>query len=482
MSLLLQMHTIELSARVNQYEANNICHQYGVKATKEVLINHTGIRGLNKIKITCSNFTSRSGQEKKTCWIKLVVNTGKVLGKDRLAMSEIRTSDIEKLKKKLGRICKKLGLSLNKQDADAWSLTRADVGYDFHTGVDSDEYLKVLMKLLHHSYNPLNSRHYSITQFKGFDDPAVQQESMRVNNTMATYNIYVKKFQIAKDVRWNLSPDEELWASDMVRVEKQLIRKGLDFFSKGKKSISILSDEDAAINAMEKIIKEVEDIFGTGDHVGYDEGLRLIYESQFDADSKRDMFRLYKRVHFRGFPSERELIEIFKDEDFVKKKIIKGIKRAKKNIESLGIACAALGDDEIRILGADRIPSLGKIMRQKYAQTDSRRSRRRFGRIYFDRKNDRWKCNFTVYDAAQKPLRLSVAGHDTAEVEEKIYNKIMTQYAQNIYIDRGDLVRCRTDLKCVLENFLSVASDNMVKIRIVRELSWLDLFFQRFAN
>lgn len=84
-------------------------------------------------------------------------------------------------------------------DSAEWYMERIDCGIDLKLGTDDEEVLKAYIKALHDSFDSNNYRGVRYSQYKGWDAPEVQYESVTLEtagckngNSLYKYNIYCK--------------------------------------------------------------------------------------------------------------------------------------------------------------------------------------------------------------------------------------------------------------------------------------------------
>ncbi len=480
----LEIHTLQAWKTITSYEADDICSHYpdGIKRIRDDsgiehrIINMPAIMGVNEIDI--AQYPTDKGQ---TTRMSLKLNVGKMIGGSSIAMTKLRKKTAEKFIKAVSRMLDdKLHLHKKNRDALDWKFKRIDVGGDYHIGTSREEELQFHVRQLHKTYFPYNNKNYSMTRWNQalYDPyPEKKNESVRISNTSSTYNIYAKapEYRMKHPDR-TLSAKEHQDSDDVIRVEKQMEGQALKAF--GSTKFSALADESKTFKIKEQTINDIVEIFGTGDYVSLYEGRKIIEDSELsDADKIRMTFL---RLQVCNLGYEGTLQWFVKNKGMTEKTSIEYLRKYRKKTESLGISMIALTDEDIAIMGKNRIKSLGKIMQEQHCQSKERKSRSSFGTYWYEEKNKRYKYNISLHRPDGTKKRSTVPGkkdESLEDVEIKVGQRIVDNMNANMRSCGKDLVarlRCLEYAKIELTAYRTVVESDKVIQRIDRMMKVLE--------
>lgn len=430
MSLCLQCHTLELSHTVKQDEVYELCRIYNVPYSSDIHIQSPNIAGINAIEIKRKPVMKAGVRVRFTHDMTIRVNVGRLLNRSNVSMANLKRSDAKAVIDRFDSILsKKLHLSVQNSNSAEWMLGRLDCGIDLHIGIDEPEVLRAYMRLLHKGFTENCKCEY--TPYRGFDRPEIKSESITLNNMSATfsYNIYYKVGEWLKKHPAALQTEiDEI--KDVIRIEKQLKgSRALKQLTTDKKRLSVLLDENNTFALMGKIIAEVKELFGSGDHVVYDEAIRIIEGSSYGQDEKRKLKLLYASVDTFGYTGTMEiLINQYGWNEIDCKKLMN---QCRKKIEALGISIAGLSLADAELLGRTRLESVADILQKLWDAGTVRKSKRAFGGMRYDPVHGRWKINFTYHDSAGVSHRTTIAGRK-GEAREVVEMKVLEFIRDNL--------------------------------------------------
>ena len=307
MSLCLQCHTMELSHTVKQNEVDELCRIYNVPYSSDIHITKPNIAGINAIEIKRNPVMKGGVRVRFTHNMMIRVNVSRLLNRSNVSMATLKKADAKAVIDRLDSILsKKFHLSVQNSNSADWMLGRLDCGIDLHIGIDELEVLRTYMRLLHKGFS--KSCKFEYTPYKGYDRPEVKSESITLNNASATYNIYYKVGEWLKKYPAALQTEiDEI--KDVIRIEKQLKgSRALKQLTTDKKRLSVLLNEDSTFALMGKIVAEVKELFGSGDHVTYDEAMRILEDSSYKEDEKRRLKSLYASIDTFGYSGTMEIL------------------------------------------------------------------------------------------------------------------------------------------------------------------------------
>lgn len=430
MSLCLQCHTMELTHTIKQDEVYELCRIYNVPYGSDIHIPKPNITGINAIDIRRKPVMRDGVRVRYTHDMTVQVNVGRLLNRSNVSMANLKKADAKAVIDRLdGILNKKLHLSLQNSNSADWMLSRLDCGIDLHIGIDEPEVLRAYMRLLHKGFTKNCKCEY--TPYKGYDRPEVKSESIVLNNASKTfnYNIYYKILEWLKKHPSALQAElDEI--KDVIRIEKQLKgSRALKQLTSDKKRLSVLLDESSTFALMGKIIAEVKELFGTGVHVAYEEGIRIIRDSSYGEDEKLRLQILYASVDMFGYSGTMEvLVKQYGWDEAGCKRMMEASRR---KIEALGISMVGLSLEDVKMIGRTRLESIGDILQKQWDAGNARKSKGAFGGMRYDAANGRWRCNFRYHDSAGASHRTTVAGRK-GEPKEAVEMKVLVFIRDNL--------------------------------------------------
>lgn len=463
MSSCLQCHTLEISHTIKQDEAYELCRIYNVPYGSDIYIPKPNIAGINAISISRKPVVRDGVLLRHTHTITVQVNVGRLLRRSNVAMADLKRADAKAMIERLDRILShKLHLSVQNSNSADWMLGRLDCGVDLHMGIGEQDVLKLYMRLLHKGFT-MNCR-CGYTAYKGYDRPEVKSESVTLDNPAGTfsYNIYNKSLEWLKKNPSALQAEIDE-VKDVIRIEKQLKgSRGLRQLTTDKKRLSALLDENNTFALMDKIIAEVKELFGTGFHAAYEEGVRIIGDSPHGEDEKLRLQILYASVDMFGYTGTMEMLvrQYGWDENNCRKMM----DVCRKKVEALGISMAALSLEDVEVIGGTKLESIGDILQKQCDAGNAKKSKGTFGGLRYDAANGRWRCNFRYHDAAGATHRTTIAGKK-GETREDVEMKVLCFIRDNLRANRkaaaGNLpqqIRCLEWARDEIQRFRTIVT------------------------
>lgn len=435
MTMDLSEHTMVIHNKISSSEAHYLCSLYGKSLSKNVELSGTDIKiaGINQINMTGSKIPD-SGVW--TYDVKIQVNVGRLIKQTKVAMLVLNKRNVNAIIKRLTNIFTNIFCFREKHcDSAEWHISRFDCGLDLKLGTDDDTVLRAFIKALHTSFDSGNCRGVQYSQYKGYDEPQVQYESITLEtagykngNPLYRYNIYYKLLQLmkyAKEHGFTLSQEEIDEAKEVIRIEKQIDDVSKVFGCSSK--LGTLLNEDVTEKVMDSIIREMKLFFGTGDYLTYEQGVARIYASNYDIDTQNTMGAVYAYADSFGYSSLLDELERTikanggSDADVSNKH--KEIAKIRKKIEALGISVAP-------VKGVPSMKGISTLLDEELTAKAKPRKKHKFSEIKpVDEPSGgkRFMCKPTIYSETGEFKRTSVAssvGGTREECEVNVLKKI----------------------------------------------------------
>ena len=480
MTIDLSGHTAIIHNKISESEARYLCSLYGKLLSKNVELSGTDIKiaGINQINITGTKIPD-SG-----IWtydVQIQVNLGRLIKQTKVAMVVLNKHNVNAIIKRLDEIFAKTFSFKQKHCSSAdWHMKRLDCGIDLKLGTDDETVLKAFIKALHTSFDSNNFRGVRYSQYKGYDAPEVQYESVTLEtagykngNPLYRYNIYYKLPQLVKYAQKHgitLSQEEIDEIKNVIRIEKQIDDVSKVFNRSNK--LGTLLDEDATEKVMSSIIKEMKLFFGAGDYLTYEEGIARIYASKYELQIQNTMGAVYAYADSFGYSALLDEVERSikanggSDADVSNKH--KEIAKIRKQIEALGISVAPVQD-------VTSMKGVSTLLDEELKKRAKPRKKHKFSEIEPRKEPSggvRYMCKPTIYLETGKFKRTTIAssvGGTREECEVKVYEKIRinlnTRY-QSFLGQPEEQIRCCEDAIYDYERFRTIVKSRMVKMNI----------------
>lgn len=466
---LAQVHTLDIAHRISQMEVERIKRKYKITRDDNIRISDTGIYGINEIIIRRNPVYKDGTFMKYTYTLEAQVNAAKVINSSSVVMVDISNKNMLKMIGKLQELfMSQVQLDIRNCRMENWTISRLDTGFDLKIPIDDCGETGVYMRLLNHSLNLENNRNCSYYEYKGFDSEEKRSESIALKNTLYRYNIYHKrKEMILKGKRFKSLEDWDM-TEGVIRFEKQMEGKKIGKVAGSPQNLGLLLDEAVSSRIFADVQSDLELFFGFGKYVAYSKGIEVIRGSRYNDSLKQCMELVYTAATKYGFQhflksclDDREIWDA--DIDCVRKDILD----IRKKIESLGISVAGLLENEVWIIGKDKLPNINQLVRKIKVDKEIKREKASFAKIYADTKNNRFRCNPTIHDFDGKGIRKSLAGGSVEELEVTIARELYLSLRQNVsQVVDGDTEAeariIRQSLK-EFEGFLELAGSQRVR-------------------
>lgn len=477
MAIDLSGHTMVIHNKISPSEARYLCSLYGKSLSKNVELSGTDIKiaGINQINIVGTKIPDSGNW---TYDVAIQVNIGRLIKQTKVAMLVLNKRNVTAIIKRLNEIFIKTFAFKSKHcDSAEWFVKRIDCGIDLKLGTDDEAVLKAIIKALHSSFDSNNSRGVQYSQYKGWDAPEVQYESVTLEtagyengNPLYRYNIYYKLLQLVKYAQKHgltLTQEEIDEIRNVIRIEKQIDDVSKVFGCSNK--LGTLLDEDVTEKVMNSIIKEMKLFFGTGDYLTYEEGVARIYASNYDLQTQNTMGAVYAYADSFGYSALLDdLARAIKtnggtDVDVSNKH--KEIAKIRKQIEALGVSVASVGNVAsmrgVSGLLDDELKARAKP-RKKHKFSEIKPVKEPSGGI-------RYMCKPTIYSETGEFKRTSVAsdvGGTREECEIKVFEKIrknLNTYYSSFAGQPKEQIKCCEDAIYDYERFRSIVKSKAVK-------------------
>lgn len=435
MAMDLSAHTMVIHNKISSSEARHLCSLYGKSLSKNVELSGTDIKiaGINQINMTGSQIPD-SGVW--TYDVKIQVNLGRLIKQTKIAMLVLNKRNVNAIIKRMTNIFTNIFCLREKHcDSAEWHISRLDCGLDLKLGTDDDTVLKAFIKALHTSFDSANSRGVRYSQYKGYDEPQVQYESVTLEtagykngNPLYRYNIYYKLLQLlkkAQELGITLSKDEINEAKEVIRIEKQIDDVSKVFGCSSK--LSTLLNEDVTEKVMDSIIREMKRFFGTGDYLTYEHGIARINASNYDKVTRDKMTIVYAYTNSDSYSALLDevarTIKANGGSDTDVTDIHKDIATIRKKIEALGISIAP-------VQGVSSMKGISTLLDEELTAKAKPRKKHKFSEIKPVTEpsgGKRFMCKPTIYSKTGEFKRTSVAsdvGGTREDCEVKVFEKI----------------------------------------------------------
>lgn len=436
MPLKLQVHTFNISHRITEWEAKRIKQEFQVALNERLKIGCTGIVGINQIEIKENPVYGADGVILKSSYqLCLQVNLGKLLKISNVAMVAINKANGKRMITALSKVMNRdLQLSPKNSNPEQWILNRLDCGFDIDLSqfigrkIGSIHLTGVYIHLLHNALNLHNNRHCTLKPYKGCDSQNAQWESLYFGNDSYTYNIYSKHNQLIRTYGY-LPQKQHLEAEYILRIEKQIFGKGIANGIGSPQKLALLLDETVIQKVFDNIVRDIKTFFGTGDFVPYEDAVQTIEQSSYSKEYKKRLNIVLMGISKFGYHDFVSGVLAEAKQNGIAEEIEKErFKRYREDIEALEISVSSIFEDDIE----DTLQGIFSIVSPDVSKNPTGRKKGKFGRIYQDKVNSRYRCNITVHNAEGGQERFSMADTQKERFEDKILDKLVEVHNQNI--------------------------------------------------
>ncbi len=471
----LQVHTFDISHKITKWEAIDIKKKYNVSSTSQLCIIRTNIKGINKIEIKENPKRDSNGNYNGIAYtLCLEINLGKLLNISNIRMVSLCKSNRTNMVKTLNNILiNELYLIHKNSNSEEWLLNRVDVGVDVTIPNANNSILELYIETLHKALNLHNNRHCSYHTYLGYNLENNKRESIVFGNNSYRYNIYDKQKELAKKYR-ELSPMQIEESNGVIRIEKQIFGKGISNGIGSPQRLSLLLDESIIDRVCETIMSDIKLFFGSGTFVSITEAGQRLRQSNYPLDYKHTLFKEMEKYFHNGrnLSIENDINE--SNNNSKQMKLEK--QKYQKDIETLGISTIVIDDTVLKSNGVISLIGLLELvenkMRPKLTQLKRiPREKSKFCKIYFDKKDNRCRCNITYHDEKGKSIRKSLADKNKEKLMCKIYNTLMESYFRSTFIRGKPIEEVTVIQSCIakdLYNFAQTIDSDEPIVNIIR--------------
>lgn len=434
MSPELSVHTIDIKHKITAWEAKTLKQIFEVNLNEQLCTTKLYPKGIDELRIQ-ENPVYEHGKITATTYdLCLKINVGKLLKISEVAMTVIDQKNVKKIIATLNRIMQKdLQLSEKNCNAEDWTLSRLDCGFDLIIPHESVQMLGIYIRLLHHALNLYNNRQCKTKAFKGSKEEKVLYESLCFGNDSYTYNIYLKYKQMLA-CYGEKAEEYSAEIKDLLRVEKQIFGKGIANCVGSPQKLSLLSDDTVIQKQSQSIIKEIKLFFGEGNFMSYDKAYEIIDQSHHDEEHKKTLKMMLATIAKDSFENYCKNLETRTKQacmDFNEQ--MEKLKQYRQDLEALGISVSGIRKNEAIIIGCDTLQGLYERIKPDASLPAVKRTKGKFATIIWNDRENRYKCNFTIHSIREGTRRIPKAHRDKEQLKLMIFKKLQEVYQANVF-------------------------------------------------
>ncbi len=431
MSKDIGVHTIDIKHKISAYEARNLKQIFEVSLNDKLCTTKLYPKGLNELEIK-ENPVYKNGSLIKTTYdLCLQINVSRLLGASEVLMTVMNSKTMKKAVNVLNKIFSKdLGLSIKNSSAEDWTLSRLDCGFDLTLPPECVQD-GIYMRLLHHALNLHNSRQCRIIGYKGSEEKEVLYESLRFGNDSYTYNIYLKYKQML-DKYGEKAEKHKGEIENTLRVEKQIFGKGIAHYVGSPQKLSLLLDDTVKQKLMQSVVKEIRLFFGEGDFMSYARIKERIGQSIYNDEHKKMLCNMSAAISKEGYEDFCKCLETDckeKGADFNERMGI--LKQYRQDLEALGVSVSGILKGEAEDMGLDTLQGLYEQVKPDAPIPAAKGKKGKFGKLIWNDKENRYKCNFTIHSIREGNRRIAMADRDKEKLKLEIFKKLAKVYKEN---------------------------------------------------
>lgn len=217
-----------------------------------------------------------------------------------------------------------------------------------------------------------------------------------------------------------------------LRVEKQIIGKGIAHYVGSPQKLSLLLKDDVIQKLMQSIVKEIRLFFGKGDFMSYARIIERIGQSKYNDEYKKKLLIMLVKISkeaYEDYCKSSETKRKEESEDFHEH--IGEIKQYRQDLDALGISVSGILKDEAEFMGRDTLQGLYGQIKPDKPVSYKKGTRSEFGKINWNDKENRYKCNFTIHSIREGNRRIAMADRDKDKLELKIIKKLEEVHQEN---------------------------------------------------
>lgn len=463
---MIEVHTLDISHTITEWEAKRLKEKYQIK--KQEVITKIGIKGINQIQIKENYIPKNKTHTARTRYhLHIQVNLGKLLSISNIKMAAINEHNRKKMETLLHKIMEKEWILLSKNcNVQDWTLNRLDYGKDItFQGKNPNAMVSIYLRLLNHALNLYNNRNCKRIPYLGSNNVNAVYESIYFGNQAYIYNIYNKLDQLSKKYT-TLTPEQQAEAQGLLRIEKQMRGKSLAALGTPQK-VSLLFNDTIIEKLFSTLIKELKLFFGTGDFLFFPRAVNVIIQSKHSLSRKQQLRDMMSAISHYGF---YQAVQKEMQKEIHKNDTINLFLQGRKDLEKLGISASCISEIEVKEIGVTTLPELSKLLGHSHVQKPVKRKKGAFGKIIPDKKNCRYRCNFSVHDAQGKRFRLSLADKDKENLKKKILYKMIDIHQKNLQQAQGN----PTETLSIIQQTVKDLSNFKTTIEEPEILKWID--------
>lgn len=424
----LGIHTLDIKRKISRMEAKDIKTIFGLQINQMLKTTAYYQKGINQIEIIENSYPDGNGGYKASYTLVLQINPSHMLNISKYKILPATQRNINKMIAKLTTILSNdFHLSLSNHDSRNWKIERIDFAFDIKV-----QNAPIMIRILNYALK-VNQKNCTRIFFKcPFPERAIYQ-SVRFGNNSYRYNIY-DKLQQLNDDNYSLTPTEQVYFKDIIRIEKQIIDKGVNNCVGTPKYLSLLQNKTVIEKIKNDMLRELRLFFGTGTHVTYQLAIQTIKNSNFDSVLHNQMIQAITFISKFGMDKAIDEVSNHAMQNKLNSEAeLKTFSTLLQDIESLGISPSGILLQESIQINSNTLSNINDLLPSYNSNLKIPRRKLPFGKIYLDRNNHRYKCNFTIHPLDKGSDRESYADVDRDKLEQKILNKLIDVYKKNLF-------------------------------------------------
>lgn len=423
----LGIHTLDIKHRISRIEAKDIKTIFGLKINQQLKTTAFYNKGINQIEIIENGYPDGNGGFKTSYVLVLQVNPSHMLNISKYKILPATQRNISKMIGKLTTILSNdFHLSLSNHDSGNWKIDRIDFAFDIKVCN-----APIMIRILNHALKVNNKRCFRSVFKVAFPERIIYQ-SVRFENSSYRYNIYDKLRQLS-DEKYPLTPMEQAYFNNIIRIEKQIFDKGVNNCIGTPKYLSLLQNKTVIEKVKNDMLRELRLFFGTGKHVTYQIATQAIKNSNFDTATQNQMIQTIVFIAKYGMDKAREEIRCHAVQNKIDTRTeLKKFDTLLQDIESLGISSSGILSQESIQINTNTLSNINDLLPAYNSKLKKVRKKSPFGKIYIDKTNHRYKCNFTIHPLGKGSDRESYADANRDRLEDRIFCKLIEVYRNNL--------------------------------------------------
>lgn len=437
MSLYVQVHTLKIKRRISAGEVGRICRTFSIPeiydSENQLYISPTGCRGIKNICIE-KQLKWRGGQTNGFQYsVELEINVVKLLNKAEVSMAEMSPANAKEMYSKVDDfLVKILQLDVRNCKSHKWTMVDCHCGFDVRIPDADIDKIPFIIRAMNRSLNLDNRNGCWIPKNAIHLNGQEKYESLRFENTLYIYNIYYK-YQEILNKGMLVSPQGLQEAKNTIRIEMQMNSQGVGKKVGSPQEFGLLGSIAVSNTLLQMVCRDMKTFFGSGAYVSYEEAMELIDASLFPQDEKQYMKILYTGAYkFNLYPFVDDILSAGTKEGLPYLQIKNHIKKAVKQIESLGIAVGGLSQAELSQIQVQQVENINTYIDKMFVPVTKPNGKSAFSKIFPIENGRRWKCQPVLRDYRGNGQRYQKTGIAPAVVEKKVLNLIYEVMKENL--------------------------------------------------